>query len=132
MALEFGRVTNLDDLKVEPLEVTIIGYTKDKEEVSETFLFKPVEPTGTALDVLRQADSKGNVPLKLVIQFLDDCLLNKEEFEKWSTFLSADGVYIQPETLAEVYKGITEIYGQRPTKRRSSSTGGRYTPKQIS
>lgn len=198
MELEpIGRVDDPDDLDLEPIIIPIVGYIRlpggGREEVIERIEFRPVQPTGAGLAVLRQTRADGNVPVAPVMKFLDACVLEGEELtearrnqreafealpsqtkraalayadesggrntvveaakglkepqiaavnaylraadetarlkavEPWRSFLDREDVFIEQETLIAVYSAITEVYSDRPTRRRSVSHNGRTT-----
>ena len=125
MELEpIGRVEDPESLDLDPIIIPIVGYTIDKEEVIQPIRFRPVQPTGAGLAVLRQTLPNGNVPIAPVMKFLDECILSDDK-ELWEKFLNDETVFIEQDTLVEVYKAITAVYAARPTMRRSGSVGGR-------
>lgn len=121
-----GRVENPDDLDLDPIVVPIAGYTiKDKKEVVTKIKFRPVLPLSSALDVIRQTQSNGNVPGPAIMEYLDSCITD-EDAEKWAELLARRDLAIQMDTLIEVYRQLTEFYsGERPTPASSDSPGGR-------
>ena len=126
-----GRVEHPEDIDLEPIEVPVIGYTVDHEEVEEIFSFRGVQPTGASIEVLRNINDDGNVPVKLILDFVDACLLGSDQ-EKWKEFVNDPDVYIEQDTLIELYKTIMEVYAARPTMPPSDSRSGRGNSKQTS
>src|SRR3954453_14773074 len=123
-----GRVKDIDELILEPIIIPVIGYTMDKEEVEERFVFRPVQPAGAAMDVLRLTLPNGNVPINTVMHYLDSCLLDEEQLQRWNEFLERSDVMIEQNVLVEIYKALTEAYAARPTLQWSGSpTGGSFT-----
>jgi len=123
-----GRVAEPDKLDMEPIVVPIVGYSIDREEVIEKFRFRPVQPAGAALDVLRATDAHGNAPLGPVMRYLERCLLSDEQ-ERWREFLDRDDVFIEQTVLVDLYQRITEAYAERPTLPSSVSANGGSTTK---
>ena len=115
-----GRVENPEALDLEPLELTLVGYTLEHEEVAETFRFRPVVPTGAALDIIRHTDSQGNIPMGPVLDYVDKCLLEADQ-EPFRTFLDRNDVMIQGDALIELYRTLTRYYSSRPTRPPSDS-----------
>ncbi len=125
MELEpIGRVDNLEDFDLDPIVVPIVGYTIDKEEVIQPIRFRPVQPTGAGLAILRQTRPDGNVPIGPVLHFLDECIMFDDR-DLWEKFVNDETIFIEQTTLIELYKRLTEVYAARPTTRRSASPGTR-------
>lgn len=121
-----GRVENPDELDLDPIVVPIVGYAmKDRKEVLTKIKFRPVLPLGSALDVIRQTQTNGNVPGPAIMEYLDSCITD-EDTEKWRELLGRRDIAIQMSTLIDVYRQLTEFYsGARPTQASSGSAGGR-------
>jgi hypothetical protein len=124
-----GRVEDLDELDLDPLEVDIVGYTADKEEVVQAVRFRPLQPTGAALEVLRMTTPDGNVPIAPVMRFLDACIL-EEDRDLFREFTERPDVFIHQSALLDLFRSLSEHYGDRPTKPRLVSHNGRVTPRQ--
>lgn len=124
-----GRVEHPEELDLDPLVVPIVGYTRDKQEIVEEFRFRSVQPTGAALNILRQSrlDADGDLvtPMPQLMAFLDSCVL-PEDRETWQGWLDKTNneIYVEQDTLMAVYRALSEFYSARPTMRRSSSDGG--------
>jgi hypothetical protein len=132
MELEaIGRVEHPEELELEPITIPIVGYTREKEEVIQPVNFRPVQPTGAALDVLRMTNVKGDVPVAPVMRFLDECVV-EEDRKSWDDFLNDPTVYIEQDTLIQLYRVLTEVYSSRPTAQRSVSHNGRVTSRTTS
>jgi hypothetical protein len=115
-----GRVTDPQDLDLEPLSITLCGYTLEHEEVSETFRFRPTVPTGAALEIIRHTGPDGNVPVGIVLDYVDKCLLEADQ-APFRAFLDRDDVMIQGNALVDLYQSLLELYSARPTRRPSGS-----------
>ena len=76
--------------------------------------------------MVRRVDSSGNIPLGLVFDYLDACVV-EEQRDEWSAWLHSPDVFIERDTLIEVYRSIVSYYSARPTKQRSVSHNGRVT-----
>lgn len=124
--LVIGRVDNPEELDLEPLALTLVGYTLEAQEVAETFRFRPTIPTGAALNVIRHTGQDGNVPLGPVLDYVDKCLLEPDQ-EPFRAFLDRDDVMIQGNALVDLYRALVEFYSARPTQppSASASTGSR-------
>lgn len=118
-----GRVENVDDLDLDPIEVPVIAYMLNKEEVEQTFRFRPVQPAGAALDILKATGADGGVPVGVVMRFLDECVL-AEDREAWELFLHRADLVIDQAILVRIYQAVSEVYSDRPTPRWSDSDGG--------
>lgn len=118
-----GRVAVVEDLDLDPIEVPVVAYTIDRKEVEETFRFRPMQPAGATLDILKATGPNGEAPTALVMQFLDECLL-EEDRDSWELFLHRPDLMIEQSVLAQIYRGISEVYANRPTPAWSESDGG--------
>ena len=118
-----GRVEDVESLDFDPIIIPVIGYTEDKEEVEFEAYFRPFEPTGQALNVLRVMDQDGDVPAKVAIAYLDACILAGHQ-DAWREFLDRPDVYVHQDTLVGLYKTIVEFYTARPTSQPSDSPTG--------
>lgn len=118
-----GRVEDVSELNVDPIEVPLVAYTSDREEVEEVFRFRPAQPAGATLDVLMATGADGKLPTQMIFRFLDECLV-EEDRVKWRVFLDRPDLIIEQSVLAQVYRGIMEVYAARPTPRWSDSGGG--------
>jgi hypothetical protein len=119
-----GRVEDPQELDLELLEITLVGYTLEREEVAETFRFRPVVATGAALDIIRHTDTEGNIPLGPILDYVDKCLLEGDQ-EPFKAFLDRNDVMIDAGALVTMYRQLVEFYSSRPTRRppASASTG---------
>lgn len=125
MELEpIGRIDDVDDLDLDPIVVPIVGYTMDREEVIEKFKFKPMAPAGATLGILRSTQSNGTIPIGPVMLWLDKCLLDEAELERWTEHLNNDQVMIESTVLVDTYRALTEAYTARPTRPPSGSPSG--------
>ncbi|HWF25177.1 MAG TPA: hypothetical protein VG275_07010 [Solirubrobacteraceae bacterium] len=115
-----GRVENPSEQDLTPQEITLVGYTLEREEVSETFRFRPVVPAGAQLEIIRHTDQAGNVALPPVIAFVEECLL-EDELDAFRAFLHRPDVMIEQGTIIGLYRALTEYYAARPTRRPSAS-----------
>ena len=121
----FGRVDDPADIAdYESIEVSLAGYTADREEVVETFQFRATTPTGAALQITLAVDAQGNVALKPVLHYLRRALL-PEDRERWDAFLDRDDLRIDVNALLRIYEHLAEQYSARPTLPRSASPNGR-------
>lgn len=118
-----GRVENPQELDLDPIVVPVVGYDQDHKEHVEEFKFRPIQPTGASIEVLRQQDEQGNVPVKTVLLFLDKCLM-PEEKERWDSFLDDPHVFVAQDTIVALYEVIMQVYSDRPTVRQSASPSG--------
>jgi hypothetical protein len=126
-----GRVADPDDLDLEPVEIELIGYTSDKEEVSYLCQFRPVQPTGAAVELMRQINPDGDVPVSVVLAYLDAAVLDGTQ-EEWSEFINRPDIFIEQTALLSLYETIIEFYAARPTRQRSGSHNGRVTTAKTS
>jgi len=126
-----GRVQNPEELDLEPLELTIVGYTLDHKEVAETFHFRPVMPAGAQLEIIRHTNEIGNVALPAVVKFVEECLV-EGELEAFTAFLHRPDVMIVPGTIVDLYRALTEYYAARPTRLSSASASGGSAAKRTS
>jgi hypothetical protein len=125
-----GRAERPEDLDFDPVVIPIVGYTADHREVIHEAKFRGMEPTGAAMNLMRQTDAKGNVPASLVIQYLDRCLL-KEDRDEFNAFIDDDDVYVDQKVLMEAYRQLVAYYSKRPTTRRPDSSPGPSQPVQT-
>lgn len=123
MKLSFGRAPAPQDLNLDPIEVELVGYDVDRNEVSRTFRFRPMRPLWRSLEIARVTSVDGEVPTSEAIKFLDACVLGDDQ-ESWREFLDDPDVFIDHEAIVDLMKGIVEVYNNRPTERPSGSSGG--------
>ena len=121
--IRVGAVENPELLNIDPIEAEVTGYDCDRQPVVETFRFRGATPTGASLDVLRGMNEEGDVPVRLILGFLDACLLGPE-LARWEAFIHDPDVFIEQGTLIELYKALAEVYAERPTLRQSDSPAG--------
>jgi hypothetical protein len=121
-----GRVDNPEDLDLDPVVVPVVGYNADREEVIFEVIFRAMQPTGEAMDLLKVADAAGNVPIGIVFAYLDACV-TEDNREAWQKFLHGPDLNIEQSTIIELYKTISSYYADRPTQQRSVSHNGRVT-----
>lgn len=121
--LVFGRVTDPDEINLDPIVVKIIGHTIAHEEVEETIRFRPMPPTWAAMEMARNVDAEGRPSEKHAGEFLDAAVL-AEDRERWIAFLSRDDVMIQGGTVPAIYMAVVEEWGKRPTMSPPGSSGG--------
>lgn len=119
----FGRVADIEEYDLEPIRITLIGYRLDKTEVAREFRFRPVQPAGATLDIVKAMDGAGRVPTSLVMEYLDESLLADERVD-WDLFLRDPEVMIEQTVLAQLYQHLTEMYTGRPTPPPFVSSGG--------
>jgi hypothetical protein len=118
-----GRIADPAQLDLDPLELVLVGYTLEREEVSQPLRFRPVIPAGAQLEVIRHTLPNGNVPAPQVIAFVEECVL-AEDLDAFREFLHRPDVMIASETVIELYRTLTEFYAARPTRQRSASASG--------
>lgn len=118
-----GRVDNIDDVDLDPIEVPVVGYTIEKEEIEEVFRFRPVQPAGATLDILLYVSVDGSTPVAKVMHFLEECVL-AEDRERWRDFLNDPAIMIEQSVLAQLYRALMEVYAARPTMPSSALSGG--------
>lgn len=126
-----GRVEDPQTLDLEPIVVPVVGYDKDHAEHIEEFRFRPIQPTGASLKVLREQDEQGNVPVKTVLTFLDKCLM-AEDHDRWEAFLDDPHVFVGQDTIVALYEAVMQVYAERPTVRQSASRSGAAISKRTS
>lgn len=115
-----GRLENPEEQDLEPLAVTLVGYTLEHKEVAETFRFRPLIPAGAQLEIIRHTDTNGNVPLKQIVDFLEECVL-PDDLDGFVAFLHRRDIEIEQGTVIALYRQLTEFYADRPTRRLSAS-----------
>jgi hypothetical protein len=121
--IKIGQLSpeEVEQRDLNPVEVELYGYMLDtREEVSETFRFRPTVPAGAALDIMRHTGINGEIPLAQAINYLDKCLL-EADVEPFATFLNRPDLMIEGEVIVAVYRALTEHYTARPTPRPSGS-----------
>lgn len=129
-----GRLSSeeLDQRPSEPIGLEMYGYTYEgHEEVKETFRFRPTVPAGAALDIMRHTSADGNIPLSQAVKYIDECILDADA-QAFHDFLYRKDLMIEAGVLIEVYRGLTEAYTGRPTRRPSASASGGSTAKRTS
>lgn len=118
-----GRVEDPTTLDLDVINVPVVGYTMDREEVEEVFRFRPMQPAGASLDILKATSGDGSVPIAPVMRYLDSCLM-EDDLASWHEFLHRPDVMIEQTVLVKIYQAISEVYAARPTPRWSGSGGG--------
>lgn len=119
----FGRVDDVDELDLDPVELTLVGYNLDREEVTHTFRVRPLIPAGAQLEIVRHTLPNGNVPLAQVVDFLDECVL-AEDLDAYKAFLHRPDVMVEQDALIQMYQWLGSYYAARPTRRRPDSASG--------
>lgn len=112
-----GRQETFD---AEPLTVPIVGYLKDGAEVITDIEFRPVMPTGASIDVLRASNAAGDIPFPLALDFVDEAIMPGQE-AAWSELLHRKDLFIEQDTIIEVYKKVMAFYAERPARQRAAS-----------
>jgi hypothetical protein len=118
-----GRVDNPDALDMSPIVVPIVGYTLDKQEVTQRVRFVPVQPAGPGLDVIT-ATGNEDASVVAILRYLEACVL-PDDREVWVEFLHRPDVMVEQVTLVKVFQALTEVYAGRPTIPSADSSGGR-------
>lgn len=114
-----GRRDPSEDLP-EPITVPIAAYTLDGEEVLERFAFRPVMPAGAVIRAFRSIQPNGVLATGPILDFLEKSLM-PEERERFQQFLDRDDLMIEADLLSDIYRTVTEVWTERPTRRRSGS-----------
>lgn len=127
----FGRVDDPSELELDAPELTLVGYTLDKEEVSQAFRVRPMIPAGAQLEIVRHTLPDGSVPLPQVVDFVEECVL-ASDLDAFKAFLHRPDVMIEQGTIIELYRWLSEYYAARPTRRRSASASSGSQPRRTS
>jgi hypothetical protein len=116
-----GLVENLDELDLSPFEQPVFGYTMEKEPVEFVILFRRTAIQQIMFDMMSQSTTvpahvgddgkmvaeKTTVPTQLAMQFLDDHIVNAEEWHDW---LRRPEVYIHTDTIGAVAIALASVY----------------------
>lgn len=120
----FGRIARPEQLNLEPLPFTIIGYAvsdEGREEVRYEFAASGHQPLVSLVDLVT---SNGNALAK-AIAYLEDALIDDDERARFRDTIAQSDVYIDSGVLDQVAGWLVATYAERPTKPRTGSRSGR-------
>jgi hypothetical protein len=126
-----GRVSDPTVLDVEPIEVPIVGYDKNKNEVETLISFVGDQPAGAALDIVRAVDEDGNINGRACLMFVDNCV-HPDSRIAWEDLMHRPDIKVANQTIVDLYVALAEAYANRPTSPRSGSRAGRGSTKKTS
>lgn len=119
-----GRVEDPQNADIEPIIIPICGLSNQtRDNVCEEFKFRPTLPWGNTFALIEQAESGETIMAANTVKWLRNCLVGKDEQERFRQFLLRDDVEIEQATIEAVYKALADAYSGRPTLPRTSSTG---------
>lgn len=119
-----GRVADPSSLDFSPIELTIAGYTNDRQEVTVTIKFRRRMPMGITLDILTAAGEVAALTGADIAKMLYEATYDDDEARKLDEFIRSRTVNVTAETLGAIYKALVAHWTNRPSSQRSSSRGG--------
>ncbi len=115
-----GRVTDPTALNLEPVVVPVVGYTADRQEVVTEIEFRPMATLGSDLEMAMLLTGTDELTAKAAIEYLESCMTDRGR-EQWEAIKRSETVFVERETMGEVFRAIVQVYAARPTVKRSGS-----------
>ena len=125
----FGRIDKPQDLNLDPLTFTLVGYhtngTGEVTDIEESFAVSPIQPFSAMVELMGViASTGGQVQLNQASEVVLKSLVSDAERERFAACLDADGVYYDSSAIFGAMNWLIETYAERPTRRPTGAASG--------